>query len=124
MTDFRQAREEEESDKGRRVNRISLEHSRSNRSTSVRSLNLLSTKRHRVRDIDRQTHRESKRARKSEREGERERSSVRGRAREKESEHKIEEATLERVEHELGRLHASRRNTHTSYDQRVLLKSE
>lgn len=43
---------------------------------------------------------------------------------ERKSEHKIEEATLEPVEHELGRLHASRRNTHTSYDQRILLKSE
>lgn len=46
------------------------------------------------------------------------------REQERKSEHKIEEATLEPVERELGRLHASRRNTHTSYDQRILLKSE
>lgn len=60
------------------------------------------------------------------REGEREIECERKRTKEQESkrEHKIEEATLERVEHELGRLHAGGRNTHTSYDQRILLKSE
>lgn len=45
------------------------------------------------------------------REGEREIERERKRTKEQErkGEHKIEEATLERVEHELGRLHASRR---------------
>lgn len=40
--------------------------------------------------------------------------SVRERTQERRSEHKIEEATLERVGHELGRLRASRRNTYES----------
>lgn len=80
----------------------------------------MSTKRHRVRDIDRQTHRESKRARKSEREGERERSRVREeeneREQERKSERKIEEATLEPVEREFGR--ATRQQKKHTYELR------